>query len=635
MLNNDQKLAFEEIEQDTAPIFVTGKAGTGKSYLLRHIADHSKDKGKILTTAFSGLAALNAEGVTLHSVILNARFSVYTEGQGAFQRSHATKYLLSQLTVPIIDEIPMVRADMIDAIDRALRWAKNSSEPFGGVRLIMFGDLYQLPPFVVDRDLNSHSREFLRSYEDFDHPYFFEAHVFKIAPIRQIELGKVERIQLQTGDVETKKVLLDVLNRIRLGEPDFGDSKYINSFRENKVKSDAPKLFGKNAPANDWNAKMLRTCAGPDMTYWAVIDPEPGYEYFWENENNHPAEAELTLRVGAKVMFIRNDAEGNYVNGTIGYICELRNAEVVVEVDGRRIVAYPETWSEDEAFFDGFKVVYRSKGTFTQVPLKLAWALSIHKAQGQTLDEVSVDFSSDYFAPGQAYVALSRVTSPEGLHIEGYFDPSRHILSPSRMLKNFLAQPKEIESVFKLSDQTLLDLTTSLLNKISSEHIEAFTFKNLEEYLDRDDLPWRDLTGFNHNQRIEYLSRQYGLNRFGYLLALAQVDLDKAASVIYNAVANSQGAELLLERKSWTVEDLDPLKNIDKYLQETTPGFIETVEEIAGISFDNFLVNVSKFTKSSRLFKDEKDFLDKLVHLFSNDSNKFRAQVSHIGALDA
>ena len=268
-LFDDQQKAFELIESETRPIFVTGAAGTGKSQLLRHLRDFGKDSDGTEVVAFTGAAAVNVDGRTIHSLVLNSKawtqgIQVYVPLRDDREIKKSSLQELSALKVLIIDEISMVRADMIDALDRAFRIAKGNQKPFGGVRLVMFGDLRQLPPFVVEYQLINRERRFLYGYENPSTPYFFMAHVFSMTPIIQIELTIQKRV---VGD--GAQPFIDALNGLRAFPPDPDSVDFINRHSKDDPDENATFLFSERKPAAKHNLVKLHSLPGVSKIYKA------------------------------------------------------------------------------------------------------------------------------------------------------------------------------------------------------------------------------------------------------------------------------------------------------------------------------------------------------------------------------
>ena len=619
-LSPEQAKILASIMAGAGPFFVTGKAGTGKSHLLRALASHDQNFGKCLVTAYSGLAALNVGGVTLHSVILNPYFHVYTDGNRAYKQSPATRALLSGIQLLIIDEISMVRADMMDAIDRCLRWARNSNLPFGGLKIVMFGDPFQLPPFVKSEDTTRVAEKFLLSYEEHE-PYFFEAHVFKISPIEIHELSEIRRVDTSVGStsqISEKLKFIEVLNRFRDDTADFGDYSYINSFSNKQPPVDAPRIFAKNQPADSWNLERLATLELPQRRYLADIE-EFGNEEYWLDPDNHPAPEKLLLRVGAKVMFTRNHPARTYVNGTMGVVSEMHDDYVVVAVDGKSIKAERVVWEELKATFRNGQVVYESQGRFTQLPLRLAWGLTVHKAQGQTLPVVVVDFTSRFFAAGQIYVALSRVTSPEGLFTIGKLRPE-----DSRSHSKYLWRFLEGKSLQELKRDGLLAINSSRLRQLLQNRGQDFLNAS-------NNMNWPDAANFNHRPRFDYLHSQFGIGAMDYLIYLGQEDESRALALFENMIALWENRRPTFALSDWTRDVKDPTKGLKDHLDESNPDFVAAICTLASVNFDTFFERAKAYALKSLQFDHQvQKLFSELENHYQTDNKKFSYWVNYL-----
>ena len=419
-LSDEQRSLFEYIENTDAHVFVTGRAGTGKSTLLSHLTANTEKSFAVC--APTGVAALNVGGVTIHS-LFTFPLGLLGEVDIGKHLSRRTRDVLKALDMLVIDEVSMVSADLMDAMDRAMRIARGRRNlPFGGAQVVMFGDPYQLAP-VPPRDPQE------RAYmaENYQSGWFFDAHVWRDAGLERFELSEIFR----QADSNFK----EILNAIRDGSvtQDMLDvlNKAGNRFPPH---SDVIKLATINETVNSVNHQRM-----------ALIESEPKLfrATYSEGAANAfgrvlPAETDLYLKVGAQVMFIKNDDSGSknsagvttrrWVNGTIGRVTALpKSGLVVVDVEGEVLEVGPSTWEkvryEVEEDFDETTgkvkevLVPITLAEFKQIPLRLAWAVTVHKSQGQTYDEVQIDMGRGAFSPGQTYVALSRVRALEGLYL--------------------------------------------------------------------------------------------------------------------------------------------------------------------------------------------------------------------------
>jgi len=394
-LSSEQKFLFNLIETTKTNVFITGKAGTGKSVLLQYFKLNSKKN--VVVCAPTGVAALNVGGQTIHSLF---KIKPGFVNKDELIPNFRTAELLQHVDTVVIDEISMVRADLMDAIDIILRKARRNSLPFGGVQVVMFGDLYQLPPVVEDKELHKYFFDNLGGY------YFFNADVWKNTNMDLYELTNIFRQR-----DETFKTVLNAIREKKLTDEHL---KLIN----NRTKAEIPPdgiitLATTNQAVNEINQTRLDQLPAKESEYKALVmgDLEPSY---------FPTEENLKLKVGAQVMFLKNDRDKRWVNGTIGKVEKLAPDEIRVNIDG---ISYPvpqETWKKIRYTYnrDTRKIDEEVISSFTQYPLKLAWALTIHKAQGQTYGQVVIDMGQGAFAHGQTYVALSRCKSLEGLYLK-------------------------------------------------------------------------------------------------------------------------------------------------------------------------------------------------------------------------
>lgn len=423
-LNEQFKEAMDRLDKTSRSVFVTGNAGTGKSTLLTHFRE--KTKKKVVVLAPTGVSALNVNGQTIHSFF---GFSPNIDVERV-RRSKPTKgqlSILKHLDTIVIDEVSMVRADLMDCIDEALRNFLNTNEPFGGIQMVFIGDLHQLPPIVVGDD------ERLRFKTEYMSPYFFDAKVFQNVQFDCIELQKIYRqkdfdfVEL-LNKVRANRVSnldLDTLNSRVLSDPDSfhnDDHSYITLTTTNKA-------------ADEINSMRLNRVKSPLKVYSA--------EYSGTFEaGNHPTLSNLQLKKGAQVMMLNNDQAGRWVNGSIGQIVKIGfddiSGEDVLHVklkdSGKKVEVEPYQWELNKYNWDEDldDMVQSTVGTFRQYPLRLAWAVTIHKSQGKTFDKVVVDIGSGAFAHGQVYVALSRCRSMSGLLLQKPIS-SRHIWSNRRV----------------------------------------------------------------------------------------------------------------------------------------------------------------------------------------------------------
>ncbi|MEO0729797.1 MAG: AAA family ATPase [Pseudomonadota bacterium] len=407
----EYEAALDFVKTGAGHLFVTGRAGTGKSTLLRVLRDALEDTP--IVVAPTGLAAINVGGQTIHSFFGLPPRLIRSDD---IKRSRHGR-VMRQMTTLVIDEISMVRSDLMWAIDQSLRLNRNKPlEPFGGVRLILFGDLHQLPPVVRDHEEASHLAE------TFGGPFFF--HVSSLQEdigTQLLELGEVFR--------QTDGDLVRVLDRIREGDVEEDDLALLNE-RVSPIRTlseglDYVILTPTNDAANRINRAYLEALPAELKRYEAGVSGE-------FNPRAQPTEAELMLKEGARVIMLRNDSDRRWVNGSIAEVSRLEDERVWIRIDGREHEVEPVAWENRRYAFeqDNNKVVETVAGTFKQFPMRLAWALTIHKSQGLTLDNVYIDLGRGTFAHGQAYVALSRCRSLEGLTLARALTPRDILFDP-------------------------------------------------------------------------------------------------------------------------------------------------------------------------------------------------------------
>lgn len=412
------QMAVEFVNLTTKHIFLTGKAGTGKTTFLKYIQETSHKKLAIV--APTGVAAINAGGVTIHSLfqlpfgsflptsrenIDNISGNFYNK-QSLFRKfrfSNDKRQLIQELDLLIIDEVSMVRADLLDAVDTVLRSIrKKPNLPFGGLQMLYIGDLSQLPPVVNDREW-----DILSQY--YESPFFFHAKVIESCPPTYLELRKIYR--------QSDRDFINILNNVRNNTLKKEDLALLNQYYQPDFKPEKKgeyiTLTTHNAKADIINQKELQKLPGVLHTFDAHIDGE-------FNERSYPAESRLQLKEGAQIMFIRNDKgeERRYYNGKLGTIKSIKGDEITIVFPDNTttLVLEKEEWKNIRYHYDKEQdqIVEEELGTFIQYPIRLAWAITIHKSQGLTFNKAIID-AGQSFAPGQVYVALSRLTSLDGL----------------------------------------------------------------------------------------------------------------------------------------------------------------------------------------------------------------------------
>lgn len=426
--NPELQQAWQIIESTGTNLFLTGKAGTGKTTFLRKLKELSPKR--MIVVAPTGIAAINAHGMTIHSFfqLPLAPFipeTTFNAQQNHYRFSKQKTDIIRSIDLLVIDEISMVRADLLDAIDSVLRRYRKKNEPFGGVQMLLIGDLQQLPPVVTDKE-----QELLSQY--YDTTYFFGSHALRKTNFVAIELKTVYR--------QSDSAFLSILNKVRennvdrqtLGElnkryiPDFNrydDSKYI-------------RLTTHNRQAQEINNRKLDELPGREFTFKATIEDDfPEYSY--------PTDLLITLKQGAQVMFVKNDTSGDkrYYNGMLGEVCAIseKGFSVKSKDTGDIISVGPEEWANCKYALDKEtkEITEIVEGIFRQYPVKLAWAITIHKSQGLTFEHAIIDIQNS-FAHGQTYVALSRCKSLEGLVLSRPI--SEHAIICDNSIKDFTGE---------------------------------------------------------------------------------------------------------------------------------------------------------------------------------------------------
>ena len=412
--NKEFQDALNLIQYTRQSVFLTGKAGTGKSTFLRYICEHTKKKHVVL--APTGIAAINAGGSTLHSFFELPFYPLLPDNPDfSLQRGRIHEFfkytkphrkLLEELELIIIDEISMVRADIIDAVDRILRvYSRNLREPFGGKQILLVGDVFQLEPVVKGDE-----REILNRF--YPTPYFFSARVFNQIDLVSIELQKVYR--------QTDATFVGVLDHIRNNTVGATDLQLLNTRYGTQIEESEADMYITLATRRDnvdhINDKKLAELPGEPVTFSGEITGD-------FPESSLPTSQELVLKPGAQIIFIKNDFDRRWVNGTIGIISGFDPFEetlYVITDDGKECDVKRESWRNIRYKYNEEKkqIEEEELGTFTQYPIRLAWAITIHKSQGLTFSRAVIDFTGGVFAGGQAYVALSRCTSLEGIQLK-------------------------------------------------------------------------------------------------------------------------------------------------------------------------------------------------------------------------
>jgi hypothetical protein len=537
--NNEMfRLAAELVNQSSRNIFLTGKAGTGKTTFLKYIRENCPKQ--IAVVAPTGVAAINAGGVTMHS-FFQLPFSPFIPDAGGFrvQNEETTtrnsllsklrmttekKKTLQELELLIIDEISMVRCDMLDAVDTVLRHIRRRhTERFGGVQVLFIGDMFQLPPVIKE-----HEWRFLKEF--YNSPYFFDSLVIKEESPIYIEFTKIYR--------QSEERFISVLNQVRNNELDDDgrkllEKRFLPDFR--RTKDDGYIILTThNERARNKNETELNSFATKPFSYRAEIEGE-------FPESAYPVEEELRLKTGAQVMFIKNDTEKikRYFNGKIGIVTELDNEKILIQCkdEANEIEVKKEKWENIRYSVDKISRQLKEEvlGSFTQYPLRLAWAITIHKSQGLTFEKVIID-AGEAFAPGQVYVALSRCTTLEGIILQSHIRPTK-MFSDERIVR-FSNSNSSINIIEE-------ELQQSKRNYQLKIFLSVFDYKQIiEDVKELNQYVFENKSSFNEeaSKWIEYF-----LNETIKLQVTAEKFQNQLRS-IFNREENSETNELLKER---------------------------------------------------------------------------------------
>ena len=485
MKNDEMNLAWQFVKNTGTSIFLTGKAGTGKTTFLRALKD--KLPKRMVVVAPTGIAAINANGVTIHS-FFQLPFAPYVPNstfktEGIFRVSKEKQRLLRTLDLLVIDEISMVRADLLDSVDMVLRRYRDRSKPFGGVQLLLIGDLQQLPPVVRDEEWT-----LLGKY--YDSPYFFSSLALKQTGYITIELKHVYR----QNDLE----FLSLLNKIRDNKADQDtfnrlNNRYIPNFVP-PSDTDYIRLVTHNYQAQSINEGKLAELPGVSRQYKASITGE-------FPEQSYPTEFVLELKENAQVMFVKNDStgKGRYYNGMLGKVVSTTPRGVTVKGNetGELIDLLPEEWTNAKYVLnkDTHEIEEEVEGTFKQFPLRLAWAVTIHKSQGLTFEHAIID-AQHSFAHGQTYVALSRCKTLEGLVLSSplstnavicdekvhqfNMDASAHL--PNSEMLSQMQRAYELNLIDELFDFRPIGIAFERITRFIDEHFARRYPRLLQEY---------------------------------------------------------------------------------------------------------------------------------------------------------
>ncbi|WP_432711927.1 helix-turn-helix domain-containing protein [Pedobacter sp.] len=619
---NPAELAAKFINYTSRHIFLTGKAGTGKTTFLRNLIELTHKKAVIV--APTGIAAINAAGVTIHS-LFQLPFGTYLPKQPATGDSHfnqqyntpksivrhlqmntTKRRIFMDLELLIIDEVSMLRADLLDAIDMVLRYVRKNNDNFGGVQVLFIGDLHQLPPVVKNN-------EWALLGEFYQSAYFFDAIALQQNPPVYIELEKVYR--------QADEVFINLLNNLRNNAVTEQDvallKKYYREDFKPGLKDKYITLTTHNLRADTLNKQSLEALKAPSHFYKAQVEDE-------FTESAYPAEQRLELKLGAQVMFIKNDPtpEKRFFNGKIATVVALGTDEIEVETEGTkdRITLEKYTWKNIRYTTD--KVTHEIKeeviGKYIQYPIKLAWAITVHKSQGLTFDKAIIDIGNA-FAPGQIYVALSRLRSLDGLILTSQIsgsgimqDPNVSMFSRNKQASEILNEQVKLESDSFLKDYLQKCFNLTNLDNYVYEHVHSYT-KDLNKSAKQKHYKWAQ------KLLAELSEQKASANKF--ITQIQRLCHDKS----------EQGFKVLLERTLAAENYFNPFlqkmsRNIFERMElvkqeKQIIAFLTELMEMESLFYEQYK-NIRKATALLKATIEGKEFTKKDVSKLLDEENR-------------
>ena len=513
-MNNESIMAWNILEKTSANLFLTGKAGTGKTTFLKELK--RKSPKRMVVLAPTGIAAINAGGMTIHS-FFQLPLSPYLPGttfgggeQKRYQFSKLKRNIIRSMDLLVIDEISMVRSDLLDAIDSVMRRYRKHDLPFGGVQLLMIGDLHQLPPVVTEEEA------LLRQY--YDTPYFFSSKALQQVGYLTIELKTVYRQQ--------DEHFISLLNQIRenkVTDETFQalNQRYIPNYTPPK-NGNYIRLTTHNAPANYINEQEL--AALPSKSYSFTAEVEDNFP-----ESSYPADYKLVLKQGAQIMFIKNDAQHRFYNGMIGEVVRISNDEIIVKSkdDDEEFELEKAEWTNSKYTLneETKEIEETVEGVFRQYPVRLAWAITIHKSQGLTFEHAIID-ASHSFTHGQTYVALSRCKSLEGMVLSEPLSRfaiisdktidsfNGNIVPPTQETVSALELQYSIQMIYELFDFRQMQASYDLLMRCLAEFFYNKYPKLIAEYQQMS-VVFKSLNAVSDKFRIQYTQMLSGNHDMG------------------------------------------------------------------------------------------------------------------------